>query len=587
MLKLIKLYSNKENKFSSIFFHDGINVVYARVTKNETSKDSHSLGKSTLADLIDYMLIKQITKTFFLKKPQFVDFIFYLEVQVSPNLFITIQRAVSGKISLYSSRESTNLIENNNASLIEENLSVDKAKSELNELLKLTVVSDALGKYRNGLRYCIRHQDEYTKIFKVSTRSERDSGWKSYLSGLLGISADLVTGKYNANARIKTLKTTITELEYIGVDNKSKGALEASINNLENKTTEMSEELNTISFQKIDESITYELVEDVGSNIASINQKIYVHEQKISNINKSLEEGFDYDISNIKAIFNSIEVNLPENLIKTYDDLLELNKSMGKDRLKHLENAKKSLSLTLEGLIKEKGSLSKKQEELSQLLLDKEAFRKFKILQKILIKDESNLATLKERLKQLDTTLSLKKELEKAKEDARKTGLKIEELCSQSSNKTLKGINEIFSSLIRKSTGINASFYIETNSYNNIEFKASADDNTSIGEGFSYTKIFSVCFDIALLVFYSNKNYYRFSYHDGVFESLDDRVKLKLIEALRKLAKKHKLQFIITILDSDIPENEEGSKVHFIENEIIKELNDKGIEGRLFKMDMF
>ncbi|VVM18212.1 hypothetical protein BSPWISOXPB_127 [uncultured Gammaproteobacteria bacterium] len=74
-------------------------------------------------------------------------------------------------------------------------------------------------------------------------------GWKPYLSGLLGISADLVTGKYNANARMKTLKTTIAELE-TGVDNKSKGALEASINNLENKTSEMSKELNTISFQK-------------------------------------------------------------------------------------------------------------------------------------------------------------------------------------------------------------------------------------------------------------------------------------------------------------------------------------------------
>ncbi|VVM22016.1 hypothetical protein BSPWISOXPB_6174 [uncultured Gammaproteobacteria bacterium] len=47
------------------------------------------------------------------------------------------------------------------------------------------------------------------------------------------------------------------------------------------------------------------------------------------------------------------------------------------------------------------------------------------------------------------------------------------------------------------------------------------------------------------------------------------------------------MQFIITILDSDIPENKEGSKIHFIENEIIKELSDKGEEGRLFKMDMF
>jgi hypothetical protein len=46
---------------------------------------------------------------------------------------------------------------------------------------------------------------------------------------------------------------------------------------------------------------------------------------------------------------------------------------------------------------------------------------------------------------QLDTTISLRKELETARIDATKTGLKIEELCSQSNNKTLKGINKIFS----------------------------------------------------------------------------------------------------------------------------------------------
>jgi len=250
-------------------------------------------------------------------------------------------------------------------------------------------------------------------------------------------------------------------------------------------------------------------------------------------------------------------------------------------------SSKNSLSLTLEELTNKKQILSKKQEELSQLLLDKEAFRKFQTLQRALIKDESNLATLKERLKQLDTTLSLKKDLVEAKRDEAKIGLEIEELCSQSSNETLKSVNKTFSRLIKESIGINASFYIEANTHNNIEFKASADDNTSISEGFSYTKDFSVCFDVALLVFYSDKDYYRFSYHDGIFESLHDRVKLKLIKAMRKLAEEHGLQFIITVLDSDIPENEEGSRVHFEENEIIKELSDNGNEGRLFKMDIF
>lgn len=88
------------------------------------------------------------------------------------------------------------------------------------------------------------------------------------------------------------------------------------------------------------------------------------------------------------------------------------------------------------------------------------------------------------------------------------------------------------------------------------------------------------------LLIHSKESFYRFGYHDGLLESLDDRIKVKLIKLWRELAGQNGLQFIITVLDSDLP-IENGVRQHFPKDEVIRELNDKGDEGRLFRMPAF
>ncbi len=54
MIKLSKIYSNKAKIFPEIEFNDGLNVIFASVSKQIDKKSSHSLGKTTLIDVIDY-----------------------------------------------------------------------------------------------------------------------------------------------------------------------------------------------------------------------------------------------------------------------------------------------------------------------------------------------------------------------------------------------------------------------------------------------------------------------------------------------------------------------------------------------------
>jgi uncharacterized protein YydD (DUF2326 family) len=88
---------------------------------------------------------------------------------------------------------------------------------------------------------------------------------------------------------------------------------------------------------------------------------------------------------------------------------------------------------------------------------------------------------------------------------------------------------------------------------------------------------------MAVLRAHMEKKAPRFVYHDGVFESLDDRKKVNLLAVMREYAS-FGLQFVITLIDSELPSRAEGYEQMFADEEIVLRLHDEGPEGRLFKM---
>ncbi|QYS91992.1 hypothetical protein JJC04_05025 [Flavobacterium covae] len=65
-MKLSKLYSNKENFKNILFNLNGLNVIYAEVkTDIKDKRNSHCLGKTKVAELIDFLLLKKIDKKIF------------------------------------------------------------------------------------------------------------------------------------------------------------------------------------------------------------------------------------------------------------------------------------------------------------------------------------------------------------------------------------------------------------------------------------------------------------------------------------------------------------------------------------------
>lgn len=125
------------------------------------------------------------------------------------------------------------------------------------------------------------------------------------------------------------------------------------------------------------------------------------------------------------------------------------------------------------------------------------------------------------------------------------------------------------------------------NKEGHLDFKAEILDDTgnatSADLGHTYRKLLCIAFDLAVLRAYLADRFPRLVYHDGVFESLDDRKKENLLAVIRQYADLG-LQPIITLIDCDQPVRADNDPPVFDPDEIVLLLHDEGESGRLFKM---
>ena len=106
--------------------------------------------------------------------------------------------------------------------------------------------------------------------------------------------------------------------------------------------------------------------------------------------------------------------------------------------------------------------------------------------------------------------------------------------------------------------------------------------STSEAQGTTYKKLLCMAFDLSLLIHYSKDSFFRFVYHDGILEGLDNRIKIRLLDKIKQICEEYNIQYILSLIDSDIPTYPTGVYYHFTDNEICLELNDKDESGTLF-----
>jgi len=194
-MKISKLYSNNPN-FKTIIFDKGMNFILS---------NDHNVGKSSLFKLIDFCLLGDKS---FLSQEQFVDYIFYIEVQIGSNQYITIKRpTIGGKnIELKVTKQKSMLLDEVN---FNKKGSLGVAKSFFEGKANYSI-----NKFRTYLAYFLRDKDNQNDVFIIKKYSNsHEMEYKSVISNLVGIDGRKIKRKFELENEILKLEPESTELK--------------------------------------------------------------------------------------------------------------------------------------------------------------------------------------------------------------------------------------------------------------------------------------------------------------------------------------------------------------------------------------
>lgn len=595
-MRLSQIYCNFSDHFGPVRFNPGVNVVLGEIRLPENrDKDVHNLGKTTLARVIDFCLLRERRKEFFLFKQEalFRSFVFFLEVETLGGDFLTIRRSVAEHSRIAFKRHAEPL--RNFADLTDEawdhhDIPFERAKQILDGMLDLRAVNP--WDFRMPVSYALRTQSDFNDVFQLDKFKGRHADWKPYVAHLLGFEASLVQESYELSRQIESLDTLITGVraELIGAD--------GNLDTIEGLLTLKAEDANALSsrieafdFRLADSAVNKQLVDELDQQINGANQRIYYLSANRDKITRSLEEHrILFDPETAGQLFEEAGQVFPGQVRKAFDDLIRFNKAITSERRGYLVEELKTLDAELRALDIRLDDLNEQRKAALAFLQDADSIRKYRELNKKLV----GLRTEIERLtSQRSAFLRLReKERERIQKEERRLQVQqqlednIEDQAARTESR-YQSIRKYVNEISRQVLDRNALISTQLNQQGNIEFAAQylgADGKpSSEDQGKSYRQLLCAAFDLAVARALVNEPYIRFLYHDGLLEGLDNRKKLNLIETVRRYAG-YGIQQIVTVIDCDLPTDASGEYFRFRDGEIILRLHDEDENGRLFRM---
>jgi uncharacterized protein YydD (DUF2326 family) len=591
-MKLSKIYSNKPfHNTTFITEKGGLNAIIGDAKGKKEGSNSHSLGKTKLGELLDFMLLKKADKAFFYNKDsskeKFIGkgYDYYLEILLNSGKYLVIKRGVDNhtKISfLLNEASSQDYILYENFDRI---LTFDKAKEYLNDVLDFDFCKSNDENYRRLVNYSLRTQGDYdpsmNTIFQLKKFTKgQEKYWKPLLFSLLGFNGKILREKFDLEENIKEGTKTIKNQEKdFGIKSEDKDAIVGKIQNTEIDRENLYRELEKLNFYKQDKQIIQNLVGDIEDEIAELNTRLYSLEFDIKRLNESIRNEFAFDINKVKSIFEEVELYFPQQLSKSYEQLIEFNHQITQERNTQIRQT------LLEKLQEEKEvnkrllELNEKRGQFRDAIQDTSLFKKYALYQKKLIEVERELSKYQVQLANIEDIEKKKDKIgDKQKHELQEIKDKLKNIIDNTALCTLyMSIRKSFAEIVKKILNENALIKISPNSNYNIDFSPEFP-NSAKDEGATYYKTLCVAFDLAILINYRNKSHFRFVYHDDVISGDDNGIKTRLIETVREICEKYDIQYIFSAVKDNIPPTIDLSK------NIILELDDRIDENKLFKM---
>lgn len=595
-MKLSKLYSNKPELFQPVEFVQGLNVVMAEIRLPENrKKDTHNLGKTTLGRLLDFgFLAKRDPKFFLFKHTElFQDFIFFLEIELEDASFVTIRRSVEEATKISFKRHEAGRQDFSGLPLTEwdhQNMPFERARELMDGLLDWRALKPWT--FRKGLGYLLRSQDDFRDVFHLRKFAAAHSDWKPFLAHILGFDAQLVAQHYEKEERLAEKQSTEQTIK-----NELGGSIEdiskiEGILLLKQKEAEKKQQLlDAFDFRAEDKDSNKQLVDDVDERIASLNAERYSLNQNRKKIIASLEDDqILFNPDEACRLFEEVGVLFDGQIKRDFQQLIAFNRAITDERRGYLQEDRLEVEADLKRINAELNILGKKRSEMLSFLSGTDVFGKYKQVSDEMVTLRADITALERQRGFLHRLQELRTEIRGLTEERGHLQTLIEadvERQNSDQDSLFSIIRVFFSEIVEEVIDRKALLSVSPNQAGHLEFRAEILDEsgnaTSADDGHTYRKLLCIAFDLAILRAHLDDKFPRFVYHDGVFESLDDRKKENLLAVIRRYAELG-LQPIITLIDSDLPARIEEDQSVFSSEELVITLHDEGAQGLLFKM---
>ncbi|ELV3678242.1 DUF2326 domain-containing protein [Citrobacter freundii] len=595
-MKLSRLYSSKPDLFEPVEFVQGLNVVMAEIRLPENrNKDTHNLGKTTLGRLLDFGFLAKRDPKFFLFKhvELFKDFIFFLEIELEDASFVTIRRGVEEATKISFKRHEAGHQDLSGLPLVEwdhQDMPFERARDLLDGLLDWRALKPWA--FRKGLGYLLRSQDDFRDVFHLRKFAAAHSDWKPFLAHVLGFDAQLVAKHYEKEEQLAEKQSTAQTIK-----NELGGSIEdiskiEGILLLKQKEAEKKQKLlDAFDFRAQDKDSTKQLVDDIDERIASLNAERYSLNQNKKKIITSLEEDqILFNPDEAQRLFEEAGVLFKGQIKKDFQQLIAFNRAITDERRGYLQEERAEVEAELKRINAELNTLGKKRSEMLSFLSGTDIFGKYKQVSDEMVTLRADITSLERQRGFLHRLQELRTEIRALTEERGHLQTQIEadvEKQNSDQNSLFSAIRVFFSEIVEEVIDRKALLSVSPNQAGHLEFRAEILDEsgnaTSADLGHTYRKLLCIAFDLAILRAHLDDKFPRFVYHDGVFESLDDRKKENLLAVIRRYADLG-LQPIITLIDSDLPLRPHDDEAVFGADEIVVTLHDESEQGRLFKM---
>lgn len=595
-MKLKRIYSNRPDVVSPIVFNPGLSAIIAeiRIPANRLL-DTHNLGKTTLAELIDFCLLKGKTNSFFLFKHRslFGAFTFYLELELPGGGYLTIGRPVDPGSKIYFKR-SEDSIEDMTAVGSPEwdhaGMPFDRAKLLLDGMLALDPLRP--WGFRKLVGYLIRSQRDYLDVFQLGKFSGKHQDWKPFVAHLIGMDSGPVIELYNKREDLASTTAHLASLtrEWSGEDvdpSVLDGLISVKKRDIEARRTT----LESFNFEHDDTRTTSDLIDRTEAHIAALNEESYRLTQLTQRIAESLnEQQILFRPADAEKLFREAGVLLGDQLKRDYAQLIEFNRAITEERRGALQQQLAETQARLGEIHEELRALNVRRAHSLKLIRGSDSLEKYKILSLELTELQGELSVLEAKRAAATRLAELRRQQRTLSEEFGHLETAVEtqiEEISRDEESRFGRLRRYFTEIIYEVLGQNAIIAIRMNNQGGLDFTAEFIGNggtaTSGDRGTSYRKLLCIAFDLAFLRTYLDAPFPRFVYHDGALEQLEPRKREKLIGVLREYAALG-LQPIISLLDSDLPLPLGAGIETLVPEDVVMTLHDEGQDGRLFKM---